>query len=136
MPSESKGQKHGLFFGGFYPKLGDVVFGLPDFRTANTGNAYAGDYYEEIASMIMYRATGNHKLATYFRKQNWNCEVLDYTTEFDWDEITQYIDDRITEDTVFCGWSVVFSMSSGVPHRVNSIIEYIRHKYPHVIHIA
>ena len=136
MPSESKGQKHGLFFGGFYPKLGDVIFGLPDMRTENTGNAYAGDYYEEIASMIMYRATGNHKLATYFRQQNWNCEVLDYTTEFEWHEITQYIDDRITEDTVFCGWSVVFSMSDGVPQRVNRIIEYIRHKYPHVIHIA
>ena len=128
--------KHGLFFGGFYPKLGNVVFGLPDMRTQAGSNAYASDYYEEIASMLMYRAFGNHKLATYLRKKNWDCEVLDYTTEFEWDEITQYIDERITEDTVFCGWSIVFTLAGSAKNHVNRIIKYIRDEYPHIIHIA
>jgi hypothetical protein len=126
--------KHGLFFGGFYPKLGNVAFGLSN--TQATGNPYQGDILEEQASMIYHRGTGNHKLATYFRKKNWDCEVLDYMTEFDWDEIIDYIDTRITKDTVFCGWSVVFSMTDGVPQYVNKVIQYIRDKHPHVIHIA
>ena len=128
--------KHGLFFGGFNPKLGNATFGDADMKISNTGKTYGGDYYEQISTQIMYRATGNHKLATYFRHHNWDCEVLDYTTEFEWHEITQYIDDRITDDTVFCGWSIIFSMPELVSGHVNKIIKYIRDRYPHVIHIA
>jgi hypothetical protein len=128
--------KHGLFFGGFNPQLGNADFGISSIQLANTSKSYAGDYFELIATQVMYRATGNHKLATYFRHQNWDCEVLDYTTEFHWHEITQYIDDRITEDTVFCGWSIIFSMAAPVSKHVNKIIKYIRDNYPHVIHIA
>lgn len=126
--------KHGLFFGGFNPKLGNASFGT--YKLDNTSKSVADDYYEAIGTQIMYRATGNHKLATYLRHQNWDCEVLDYTTEFEWHEITQYIDDRITEDTVFCGWSIIFSMPDLVSEAVNKIIQYIRDNYPHVIHIA
>lgn len=128
--------KHGLFLGGFYPELGNALFGLADTRTSATGNSYSSDYFEEIASMLLFRAFGNHKLATYFRKKNWDCEVLDYTTEFNWDEIRQYLDDRITEDTVFVGYSLVFNLSGSSEHYVNKVIKYIRDKYPHVIHIA
>jgi hypothetical protein len=128
--------KHGLMFGGFYPKLGNVMFGVPGYETNGTGNAYKSDYFEEIASMALFRSFGNHKIATYLRKSNWDIECLDYTTEFDWDEIVEYIDSRITEDTVFCGWSVVFTLAGTSASHVNEIIAYIRDNYPHVIHIA
>ena len=129
--------KHGLMFGGFYPRLGNMNFGVYGSNDSRPNAAnYEGEWMEELASMVLFRAFGNHKIATYLRKKNWDIEVLDYTTEFDWEELTDYIDERITEDTIFCGWSVVFSLSQYAKRIVNKLIKYIRHKYPHVVHIS
>ena len=55
-----------------------------------------------------YRSFGNHRIATHLRKQGWDVECLDYIWTFSYDELTEYVDKRITKDTVFIGISVIF----------------------------
>ncbi len=56
-----------------------------------------------------YRSFGNHRIATHIRKRGWDVECIDYGILFTHDELIYLIDQRITEDTLFVGFSMMFS---------------------------
>jgi hypothetical protein len=108
---------HGLLFGGFkvtsffeQNSTGLRVYGEPDY----------------------YRSFGNHRIATHLRKQGWDIECLDYLWKFSYDELTDYVDKRITKDTVFIGVSLLFYAQLDAVENINKLFDYVRKKYPWV----
>ena len=104
---------HGLMFGGFQ----------------TTENYHSGETH--IINEY-YRSFGNHRIATHLRKQGWDIEVLDYSWAFSYEELKDYVDDRITKETVFIGVSVLFIPTQESTKKVNRILRYISRKYPWV----
>lgn len=97
--------KHGLMFGNF---------------------GYQGDW----AKVEHYRAFGNHRIATHLRRRGWDIECLDYTSAFTNEELIEYIDSRITKDTVFIGISMIFFVADQT--QLDFITRHIRTYHSHV----
>lgn len=104
---------HGLMFGGF--------------RTADQNSMYVPDWY---------RSFGNHRIATHLRKQGWDIECLDYMYVFSSEELEEYVDKRITKDTVFIGISIIFFLERENAETCIRLMKYVRKKYPWVKIIA
>ena len=83
-----------------------------------------------------YRSFGNHRIATHLRKKGWDIECLDYSWAFSYDELKEYVDARITKETVFVGVSVIFMLTVDQARNMNRLLEYIRKKYPWVKSVA
>jgi len=83
-----------------------------------------------------YRSFGNHRIATHLRKQGWDVECLDYIWTFSYDELTEYVDKRITKDTVFIGISVIFFVEKTHTEIINKLMKYVKTKYPWVTTIS
>ena len=103
---------HGLMFGGF-----------------QTTENYSGETHKVFE---YYRSFGNHRIATHLRKQGWDIECLDYSWAFSYEELKEYVDARITKETVFVGVSVLFIPTITSVSSMNRILKYIRDKYPWV----
>lgn len=106
---------HGLMFGGF--KVSSFYMGrdnTPDW----------------------YRSAGNHRIATHLRKQGWDIECLDYVWAFEYEELIEYIDKRVTKETVFMGVSIIFFPEMHHIDKMQRVFKYVRKKYPWVKVIA
>jgi radical SAM superfamily enzyme YgiQ (UPF0313 family) len=78
------------------------------------------------------RAAGAHKIASHMRSLGWDIEVLDWWLAFEEDEWEEFIDSRITDDTVFLGISPTFTYWGTFEEKANKYIKYVRDNYPHV----
>jgi len=129
---------HGLMFGGFRVGMMKNMFQknkkerTADRTSSKFGNAYAG--IQSIPDF--YRAFGAHRVATYLRKQGWDIECLDYMYHFSDEELREYVDKRITKDTVFIGVSVIFQLDRDSAAQFVRLMEYIRKKWPWVKFVA
>ena len=107
---------HGLMFGGF--------------QTTENYSGVTNKIHE------YYRSFGNHRIATHLRKQGWDIECLDYSWAFSYEELKEYVDLRITKETVFVGVSVIFMPTLSSVNNINRLLKYIQKKYPWVKSIS
>jgi radical SAM superfamily enzyme YgiQ (UPF0313 family) len=77
-----------------------------------------------------YRSFGNHRIATHLRKSGWDIECIDYGVFFTNDELAQILSERVSKETLFIGFSMMFFTPS--KERLNWITDHIREKYPWV----
>ena len=141
---------HGLMFGGFSsstfkrPLAKNAISDMEDEFKRPSGqlsnrpvvNKFLLKEKDKLVVPDYYRSFGNHRIATHLRRQGWDIECLDYFYMFSEDELQQYVDDRITKDTVFIGISIIFSLEKSSSVGIISLMNYIRKKYPWVKFIA
>ena len=145
---------HGLLLGGFSCPTGnnshDQLFGLRSEmdkggqRGIHWSEQYAAalnrDGYDNLLvqglfyGLEPYRSFGNHRIATHIRKRGWDVECIDYGILFTHDELIYLIDQRITEDTLFVGFSMMFTTTA--TDRLLWVTDHIREKYPWVTIVA
>jgi len=93
------------------------------------GLIFADNKYQKIRHGVL-RAPGAHRIATHLRKQGYDIEVFDFYLDWSFDELKQILDSRITEKTLFVGFSCSL-MFEGIDNFA-SIRDYIREHHPHV----
>jgi hypothetical protein len=98
--------------------------------------ASPGMYYQDKNWINIKRAAGAHKIATFMRQNGWDIEVLDYWIAFDFEEFKEFIESRITPDTIFIGISGTFPMTGDLLERAQKYLHWLKLKYPHVALIA
>ena len=76
------------------------------------------------------RSFGAHKIATHLRKQGWEVEVIDFVQEFSRIQLTQILNDRITDKTEFIGLSSLFDGDPLLNHRFTQIYEIVNGRVP------
>ena len=129
---------HGLLFGGFTAanelEECDTMShnSNMDESSATTVKRERGQF--EPVGGESYRSFGNHRIATHLRKNGWDIECLDWGLRFTDEELHEYVDKRITKETVFVGFSLMFYTLAN--NRLNSLVKYIREKYPWVTIIS
>lgn len=132
---------HGLLFGGVTLPT-DQEFSFEEWARMyssfiegdNLHGARSNGTLGLFTGVETYRSFGNHRIATYLRKNGWDVECLDWTLFFSDDELHQYVDERITKETVFVGFSVIFYTLA--KSRLNRFVRYIKQKYPWVTIIS
>ena len=123
---------HGLLFGGVTSPLEeDMTFdewssAYAELLDGKKLQAERGLY----TGLETYRSFGNHRIATYLRKNGWDVECLDYTIFFTNEQLIEYLEKRITKETVFVGFSLMFYTMA--TKRLSWFTDHIRKKYPWV----
>ena len=93
------------------------------------GLIFADNKYQKIRHGVL-RAPGAHRIATHLRKQGYKIEVFDFYLDWTLDELKQILDSRITDKTLFVGFSC--SLMFEGTKEFAGIRDYIREHYPHV----
>ena len=128
---------HGLMFGGF--RVGQTYVRLASHDKTDEREKQFTDK-PRFAGMQsipdLYRAFGQHRVATHLRRKGWDVECLDYMYYFTEDELREYVDKRITKDTVFIGVSIIFQLDEDAMRTFISLMAYVRKKYPWVKFVA
>lgn len=75
------------------------------------------------------RSIGAHKIATFLREHDYDIEVLDYIHAWSLEELKSFVTTRITDQTLFFGFSSTFTIESPV---VNEFIQWLRKTYPNI----
>jgi hypothetical protein len=84
------------------------------------------------------RSAGAHRIATFLREEGWDIEVLDFWPAWTREELEQFFESRVREDTVWVGLSAMFPLGgSGKKNqqRVTELVEnlkYMKEKYPNL----
>lgn len=124
---------HGLLFGGFTStdnseRIANLINEWHEGSNINPremlGMSPENPYIES------YRSFGNHRIATHLRKDGWDVECIDYGVFFTNDELKKILSERVTKETVFIGFSMIFLTPSIV--RMKWLTDYIRKEYPWV----
>lgn len=93
------------------------------------GLIFADNKYQKIRHGVL-RAPGAHRIATHLRKQGYEIEVFDFYLDWTLDELKQILDSRITDKTLFVGFSC--SLMFEGTEEFAGIRDHIRENYPHV----
>jgi radical SAM superfamily enzyme YgiQ (UPF0313 family) len=80
-------------------------------------------------SMIYNRPGGIHRIATVLREEGWDVECLDWAAFFHLEELKEYAKQRITSETVFCGFGCFFNFWNGY---MEEFVAWLKLNYPHV----
>ena len=83
---------------------------------------------EDIVLSDPRRSYGAHKIASHLRENEWDIEVLDYFPSWTLAELKQYCKSRITTDTKFIGFSVVFDPIDWIK-TATAFISWFKSKY-------
>jgi hypothetical protein len=62
-----------------------------------------------ISSDNVIRGFGSYKIAHHLRKNNWDVEVIDYTTSWELDELKELVRSRVNSNTKFIGFGQLFT---------------------------
>lgn len=119
----------GLLFGGFTS---------PDERHEE----YAKEIHTDSEMVVQgifngieaFRSFGNHRIATHIRKHGWDVECIDYSIFFTNDELSEILRTRVTKDTLFIGFSMMFHTMA--TERLVWFTNHIRENYPWVTLVA
>ena len=82
------------------------------------------------------RSYGSHKIASHMRDEGWDVEVVDFFAFWTLDELKSLVDSRITKDTKFIGFSVLFFTMWHTMHKQHELCKYVRKYYPWVTFIS
>lgn len=75
------------------------------------------------------RTSGAHRIATELRRQNWDCEVVDFVLWWDLEELKQFAQTRIDSNTKFVGFSHLFyTWNKDLEH----FCEWLKDNWPHL----
>ena len=75
-----------------------------------------------VQNRYITRNLGAHRIATFLREQGWDIEVVDYTGFWPRAQLLELVKSRITNDTVFLGFSDPWS-SAGIPQEVTDTFQ-------------
>ena len=122
---------HGLLFGGFTSvdnseRVANLINEWHEGSNINPREMLGMD--AENPYIESYRSFGNHRIATHLRKSGWDIECIDYGVFFTNDELKKILSERVTKETVFIGFSMIFFTTSIV--RMKWLTDYIRKEYP------
>lgn len=129
---------HGLLLGGFTSlnPIGNEELGVrinseePDPMVIGGLAGMGGVGLFGHRNLETYRSYGNHRIATHLRKSGWDVECVDYGIFFTNEELANIFAKRITEDTVFVGFSMLFGTLA--TEKLNWLTDHIRKNYPRV----
>lgn len=77
-----------------------------------------------------YKRTGGaHRIATYLREKGWDIEVLDFVMGWNFEQLVQFTQSRITHKTIWLGFGGTFPIWSGTMQR---FFNWFRSTYPHI----
>lgn len=79
------------------------------------------------------RSSGAHKIASFLREHGYDIEVIDYIHAWTFEQLKILVDDRITKDTLFFGFSSTFSIATP---ELLKLIEYLKTDYPDIATVA
>jgi len=82
-----------------------------------------------IHSLGAKRPSGPHRIASFLREQEWDCEVIDFATIFNLEELKELAKMRINKKTVFIGFSCFFAHWED---KFDHLIDWIKKTYPNV----
>lgn len=121
---------HGLIFGTKSHMDEQQIFHSKGFRTLVD---------------IPARTFGAYKIATHLRDIGWDIEVIDFFYAFSFEEICSLLQDRITEETKFIGFSIFYKQHdqgdndprgiqfyTGEDGKLNQVLRYIHINFPWV----
>ena len=84
------------------------------------------------------RSAGAHRIATFLREEGWDIEVLDFWPAWTRDELEQFFEQRVREDTVWVGLSAMFPLGGSGKKNQQRVVElvdnlkYLKEKYPNL----
>lgn len=77
------------------------------------------------------RSLGPYRIAHHLRENGWDAEVIDYIFFWELEELKEMAKSRINSDTVFIGFSQMFSLP--LKPTVVAFIEWLRKTYPNIL---
>jgi hypothetical protein len=75
------------------------------------------------------RSAGAHRIATVLRDEGWDCEVVDFARFWTSQEIKELLRSRITNKTVFIGFSVFFNYWEA---KFDELVDWLKVEYPNI----
>lgn len=116
---------HGILFGGFTSlSINNEEFGRR-IHDEHPNEMVVAGLFNGLES---YRSYGNHRIATHIRKTGWDVEVIDYSIFFTNEELVELLKSRVTVDTKFIGFSLLFATLA--TEKLKWFTDYIRRNYP------
>ena len=82
-----------------------------------------------VHDYISKRYGGVHRMASFMREHDWDCEVLDWAYYFTLEELKQFAQSRITNNTKFVGFGFPFEIWSNT---INEFISWIKKTWPKI----
>ena len=79
------------------------------------------------------RSSGAHKIASFLREHNYNIEVIDYIHAWSFEQLKILVEDRITKDTLFFGFSSTFPIATP---ELLKLVDYLKEQYPDIPTVA
>jgi radical SAM superfamily enzyme YgiQ (UPF0313 family) len=80
-----------------------------------------------------HRSAGAYRLSTYFRRQGWDIEVLDFMDSWTLEELKEYTRSRVTSDTQWIGFGATFPVWTPI---IAEFIVWIKTTWPRITIIA
>ncbi len=76
-----------------------------------------------------FRGTGAHRIAQVLREQGWDCEVVDFTLFWKYEELQELIKSRVTNDTEFFGFSC---FANAWKPEVDNLTKWLKEQWPNI----
>lgn len=86
-----------------------------------------------IHTIHLRRPGGAHRIASYLREQGWDVEVIEWAMDWTQEQLQELCRSRITDKTVFVGYSCFFSEWN---NHVETLAQHIKTVYPAVKQIT
>ena len=78
------------------------------------------------------RNLGAHKIASWLRDVGWNVEVIDYAGHWPKQHLEELCRSRVTDSTVFLGFSDTWGLARDPAEKFNQLIDTIKKSYPRI----
>ena len=113
---------HGIILGGMLER--------PD--QAELRNQRPGEYKEPDYWPNTKRSAGAHRIATFLRENDWDIEVLDFWPSWTKEELFEFLDDRVSDETIWIGFSAMFPLGGALEkaREMMTIIAEMKMRYP------
>jgi len=79
------------------------------------------------------RSGGAYRISSHMRSDGWDMEVLDFFPSWDDEELEEFFESRITNDTKFVGISVILPPEPILVAKYNRTIAWLKDNYPDVV---
>jgi hypothetical protein len=82
-----------------------------------------------VHSMGVRRPPGPYRIASFLREHEWDVEVIDYTLQWDEEQLKELVKSRVTSQTVFFGFSCFFYYWT---EQMDNFVSWLKQNYPNV----
>lgn len=88
-----------------------------------------------VNGTVIDRGAGGHRIASHLRNEGWDCEVIDFFSNWDEVEIKELFKSRINNNTKFIGLSYLFSLDANNPSMA-IFTKWVKETYPQLLIIS